>query len=278
VILRALRIIWRAVRRFDAHGGQDRAATVAYYTLLSLVPLLVFLISVTALVLGSFDSAYHATTLFFQGILDQVDESARANLRDFVRSALRFQLPGIILLAWTARRAFRTLISALEGVFGVRSRSFARGNLLALYLVFATGIALLATLSLTTALATVEGFILRLAPESAYYFSSLTALFLGRGLPILITLVFFFLLYRIVPRRVITTRFAVYGALLATVLWETARTGFAYYVRHLAHYAGLYGTLEAIVILALWLEVSASIILFCGEIVAELMGPPPSGG
>jgi uncharacterized BrkB/YihY/UPF0761 family membrane protein len=58
--------------------------------------------------------------------------------------------------------------------------------------------------------------------------------------------------------------------LIATVLWEGAKLAFAYYVRNLAHYAGFYGTLEAIIVLALWLELSVSIILYCGEIVALL--------
>ena len=54
----ALRIAWRAFMRFQDHHGPDRAAAVAYYMLLSLVPLLIFLISLGVAVLGSFDAAY----------------------------------------------------------------------------------------------------------------------------------------------------------------------------------------------------------------------------
>ena len=39
-------ILWRAFMRFQDHHGPDRAAAVAYYTLLSLMPLLIFLISI----------------------------------------------------------------------------------------------------------------------------------------------------------------------------------------------------------------------------------------
>ena len=48
------------------------------------------------------------------------------------------------------------------------------------------------------------------------------------------------------------------------------------YVRHLAHYAGVYGALEAVLVLALWLELSVSVILFCGEVVALLIHTRPT--
>ena len=86
--------------------------------------------------------------------------------------------------------------------------------------------------------------------------------------PVAITFGFLFLLYRVAPRRVTTMRHAAFGALLATALWEVAKAGFSYYLRNLAHFAGVYGALEGIIVLALWLELSVSIVLYCGEIVA----------
>ncbi len=270
-LLAVPRLTWRAFCRFQDHKGPDLAAAVSYYTLLTLVPLLVFSISISVGVLGSFEATYQAATLFFRGILGQLSPAAQESLRAFVQHALRFQLVGLILLAWTSKRAFSTLAAALETIFGVPSRGFVRGNLLALATVFASGLALLATIMLTVVLAAVEGLLLRYAPLSAYGFVGLTGWLLSRALPLVITLSFFFYLYRVVPRRVVTTRHALAGALLATTLWELARWAFTLYVRHVARYAGLYGALEAIIVLALWVEVSASIILFCGEVVALLL-------
>jgi YihY family inner membrane protein len=80
---------------------------------------------------------------------------------------------------------------------------------------------------------------------------------------------------------VTSSRNAALGALLATLLWETAQGAFHYYIRNVARYAGIYGTLEGIIVLALWLEISVSIVLYCGEIVALLIhqkaaADPPS--
>jgi membrane protein len=70
---------------------------------------------------------------------------------------------------------------------------------------------------------------------------------------------------------VASRRHAAEGALLATGLWGTAKAAFAWYLRNVARYAGIYGTLEGIIVLALWMEISVSIILYGGEVVALLI-------
>jgi membrane protein len=267
------RIAWRAFQRFLDHSGPDRAAAVAYYTLLSLLPLFIFVISVGVAFLGSFDAAYQGTLILFGGLVVHLDQASLDTLRAFVERSVRFQWPGIFLLAWTSKRVFASLLSALEAVFQVPGRGFARGNLVALAMVLVVGVGLLATLALALVVATAEGFLLRFAPMGTDVLRGVTAIALTRGLPVLITLSFFFIIYRVVPHRVMRARHALAGAALATVLWEGAKAAFAYYVRNLAHYAGLYGTLEGVIVLALWLELSVAIILYCGEVVALLVPP-----
>lgn len=270
----ALRLVWRAINRFFDHNGPDRAAAVAYYTLLSLVPLLIFLISLGVKILGSFDQAYAGTMFLIGGVVVHLDAQALESLRAFVERATRFQWGGILLLAWTSKRIFGALFSALEDVFEVPRRGFAGGNLMSLAMVLTSGAALLSTLALTTVIAGAEGVANRLGgPAAAKAAHSLQGFVLGNVIPPLITAAFFFVLYRMAPRRRVSGLHAATGALMATVLWEAAKAGFAYYIRNLAHYAGLYGALEAVIVLGLWLEVSVSIILFCGEIVALLLPP-----
>jgi membrane protein len=270
VIRKGARLAWRALNRFWDHNGPDRAAAVAYYTLLSLLPLLIFLISAAAQILGSFDAAYRATFAFFHGVIMHMDEESQKSLREFVERSIRFQWPGILLLAWTGRRTFGSLFSALDSVFERPSRSFAKGNLVALAMVTLAGLGVLATMAFTMILAAADGVLRRIAGSSgAHVFEGLAAFLLTEGLPAAVTWTFFFILYRFAPRSV-RARDAVTGAFLATFLWESAKAGFAIYVRNLAHYAGLYGALEGLIVLGLWLELSVSIVLYCGEIVALL--------
>ena len=130
----------------------------------------------------------------------------------------------------------------------------------------------------TMTIATAEGLVTRfIGPETGGALHALVGNFVTLVVPIVITFSFFFLVYRVVPRRVVTSLHAAQGALLATVLWELAKGAFAYYLRNLARYAGVYGTLEGVIVLAIWLELSVSIVLYCAEIVALLIPPkkPP---
>jgi membrane protein len=265
------RIAWRAFWRFQDHQGPDRAAAISYYTLLSLIPLLIFMISLGVRVVGSFDEAYKGTLLLVRGVVIPLDKDALEALRDFVERASRFQWPGLLLLAWTSRRIFGSLFSALERVFGVPGRSFARHNLVALAMVLVLGTILLCSMALTMAVATSRGLLQRFAPGGA--FERMWETLVYDLSPAVIGFLFFFVIYRVVPRRAVSTTHAAAGALLATSLWELAKTAFSWYLRNLARYAGVYGTLEGIIVLALWLEISASIILYCAEVVALVAAP-----
>jgi membrane protein len=204
-----------------------------------------------------------------------MDEESQQALRAFVERSVRFQWPGILLLAWTGRRTFASLFSALDAVFERPSRSFAKGNLVALGMVTLTGIGVLATMAFSMTLATAEGVLRRLAGgNGTQLFEGFGAFLWTEAFPAAVTFTFFFILYRFAPRYV-RTREAVLGALVASVLWEAAKAVFAFYVRNLAHYAGLYGALEGVIVLGLWLELSVSIILYGGEIVA-LTTPVPA--
>lgn len=265
-----LRLAWKAFLRYQDHHGPDRAAAVAYYTLLSLLPLFLFVISLGAMVAGSFDDAFRNSIILFRGIVVPLDPATIESLRTFVERAAKFQWPAVLLFAWTSRRIFASLFSALGAVFDTPAgHGFAKGNLLAFGMVVVMGLAQLSTMLLATLLATAEGLLSRFAgPEGAQVFNSLTSAFVSHALPIIVTAAFFFVLYRLAPGRIIRTADAAFGALIATVLWELAKAAFSYYLRHLARYAGVYGALEGLIVLALWLELSVSILLYCGEVVA----------
>ncbi len=274
MIRRAAGTAWRAFMRFQDHNGPDRAAAVAYYTMLSLLPLLVFLISIGVAVMGSFERAYRGAMYLIGGVVVHLDQGTLDALRTFVERSLRFRWPALLLLAWTARRIFGSLFSALERVFGVPGRSFARGNLLALGMVFVAGASLLLTMAGTMLIATGEGMVERVVgPQGAGALHMVIGVIVARVVPVFVGFVFFFLVYRVVPRRVVSTRHAAIGALLATMMWELAKGAFAYYLRNLARVSGLYGALEGVIVLAIWLELSVSIILYCAEVVALLITP-----
>lgn len=262
-----------ALHRFLEQHCPEHAAAVSYYTLLSLLPLCLFLIWTGLVFHTSFDSAYSGALFVLQGVVTHLDQPSREALRHSLERVTRLQWPALLLLAWTSRRIFSSLFGALERVFQVPGRGFAEGHLLALAMVFLMGLGLLLTLAFTLVVAAAQGFVEQWAgPPSAALFHGIAVPLLTRVAPPLLTFGFFFVLYRAASRGRVPTALAAAGALLATVLWELAKEGFAYYVRNLAHYAGVYGALEGIIVLAVWLELSVTILLYCAAIVAVVAG------
>jgi membrane protein len=263
------RVIALAYQRFLEHHCGDHAAAVSYYTLLSLLPLCLFLISIGLAFQGSFESAYTGTLFVLQGVVTHLDDASRESLHRFMERATALQWPALLLLAWTSRRIFSSLFGALGRVFGVPPWGFAEGHLFAVAMVLLMGIALLVTLAFTFTLAAAEGFLQQWAPSAAA-FQDLTVLVLTQAAPPIITFAFVLAIYRMASRGRVSTAIAAGGALLATLLWEVAKAAFAYYVRNLAHYTGVYGALEGVIVLAVWLELSVTILLYCAEIVGAI--------
>jgi membrane protein len=76
-------------------------------------------------------------------------------------------------------------------------------------------------------------------------------------------------LYRLGPNRVQRWRLLWPGAVVSTVLWLASTLGFTWYVRNIAGYNVLYGSIAAAIALLVWMYVLAAVILIGCEFNAE---------
>ena len=67
------------------------------------------------------------------------------------------------------------------------------------------------------------------------------------------------------PFRIVTL-----GTVVAVIIWLAASLGFSFYVNNLASYSTLYGNRTAIIVLQLYIYISASIILFSAEVNEQI--------
>jgi membrane protein len=89
-------------------------------------------------------------------------------------------------------------------------------------------------------------------------------------------------MYKILPNTSIPFREALAGAILAGILWEGAKFGFALLLPHF-HYELLYGSIAALVALLTWVYLSSVIMLFGAQFTAllhrdHLFNAPPRSG
>ena len=87
--------------------------------------------------------------------------------------------------------------------------------------------------------------------------------------PAIMTFVMFVVVYRFIPNVRHSFRDVWPGALLATVLFELLKNGFAIYVANFNNYAGAYGALGGILLFLLFIYLSANILLIGAELAAE---------
>lgn len=254
----------QAVLNFIEDDGTLWAAAVAYYTLLSAVPLLLALASIASFFIDQQWAIEQATTLL-GGFVPQ----GAGRIREIVLQAFAEResvgLLSILAFLWSGSRVFGALTRALNNAFNVEdSYSFLRRTVLELTMAITIGFFFIAALVSNLALSLLIG-VLNFLPGS----EEQTSIIASEGVSALLLLVAFFLVYKIVPRRPVRRRAALGGSITATVLVTLARPLFVRYVDQFANYSEIYGSLAIVIVLVFWSWLSAVILLYGGEVTAQ---------
>ena len=245
--------------KFFGDRGPHLAAMVAYFALLSFVPLVFLSLALLGLVhradasdflVKELGRAFPGTSV--KGILSLVHR-----VQD---NAATLGIVGGVFLLWGSLSLFSALESALNIVYGKANRSFLRGKAVAAAVM--TGSVVTLFVSLVIGAFGVEvlkrylpGFVGNVAVA---YVVSIAVSLLG---------VYFFLLtvYRILPNADVAVRDALPGAVLASILLEASFQVLPVFVR----LAGVNPTLRVLggpAILLLWLYVMSNVIVFGAEL------------
>lgn len=255
----------KAAINFLDDDGTLWAAAVAYYSLLSAVPLLLALASVASFFIDQEWAIQQATTL-----LGDFVPRGTVRIREIVQQAFDQResvgLVSILAFFWSGSRVFGALTRALNNAFNVKdSYSFLKRTALELTMALTIGLFFIAALVTNVMLNLVIG-LLTFLPDGQEQASVLAS----EGASALLLLVAFFLIYKVVPRRPVSKRSALGGAITATLIFTLARPLFVRYVEQFANYNEIYGPLAIVIIMVFWAWLSAVILLYGGEVTAEV--------
>ena len=246
----------------------DVAAGVAFWTMMSMIPLLMTVVALIALLPFSGLLAQLLAVLAIlvpPESLSMVEKMAGALLTPH-RGVLSFGILGYI---WAATGGFTSLISALDIAYDVKvERSWLRDRLQALILTFTSGG--LITLSLLALLAGPP--LVRLVGRAVAIPQLLekTWPLVRMGTVAICFVLALEVIYFLGPnmrQRFVST---LPGALFAIALVFSGSFGLAFYLDHLANYSRLYGGMGAVIGLMFWIYLVALAILIGAEMNAEM--------
>ena len=269
---RAVRLAWGAARQglveFYSSDNLTFAASIAYYTLLSLFPFLLLVLSVLSRVVGADDPRGVTVLSMVQSAVPSNFEFLVNQVRTLARTPLNLSVAGTLVTLWASMGVFGAITSAVNHAWGVeKSYSFLAHKLIAFLMMMAAGVIAVAALTLVSAARVVEArwfsVILLRFPDLA----GLSSLVFDNAATLMFIMVVG-LLYYFVPNAKVRLRDVWFGAILAGVLWRLAFDLFAWYVRDLSRF-NVHGSVAAVVIFLIWIYVSAVIVLYGVEVTAS---------
>lgn len=274
----AWRRLGRAALNFHHDNCINLSATVAFYSLLSLGPL----IYLAGVVLQSVAGGSQGLQLALDRMRAFAPAEAAAAF-DRISTGMRTDETLVVLalpaLLWVATTAFSALEQAVNVAFGTADRGgLWRARLKAIVILAAGWLLLGGMLLLRAGLALLKRHReLVSLPESG---SGLARAGSYAGL-LVVSFLIFVLFYKFLPRTRVSWRAASAGALLALPLWEGARRLFGGVLLHSPALGLLTGTLAGIVTFLLWIYTAVAVVLIGAELAALVNGSraePPRAG
>ncbi len=276
-------VLGRAVTNFIEDSGNQMAAAVSYYALFSLFPLTLLAVSIFGVIIRD-PGVQDVVLAGIIGFLPIRDQSIANSLRHVADLGPTLTAVSAVGSVWSAGALSAALRSSLNVVFEVQTgRPWFHAKLIDYVFLPIIALPLVGGIVLTTVwrIAQAEfGQALGVvaSPISFSFFWNAGAIAIPFGL----TFVAFMLTYWLLPNRHPRFRYIWPGALLAAIGFELLKVGFAAYLEHFASFDVIYGSLGSVIVLLFWVYLTANIVIFGGEVAAEvphvLHGEPRHGG
>ena len=244
--------------------GAEAAASIAYYAIFSLFPLLLCFVFILSYFLVQEDAVAYVTGFIYR-FMPVAPENIADNLRLIVQLRGPIGLVGLLGLAWSATGVFSAIFRNINRAWSeAKTFNFVRGKLVAIIIIALLSLLLFLSIFLRSILA----YVPRLQLPGINFIDETRIINFFAWVLLLFV---FFSLYRWVPVVKVRNREAIISAIVTTAAWQAASFIFTYFIgADQGSYVQVYGSLAAIIILLLWYYIGATILLIGAHLGAAI--------
>lgn len=270
VLLNPLSFALRVLKGFRANQGLLLAGAVAYYALLSIVPLLILIVIALSHVI---DQAELLRTLqhYLEWLVPSQSRAIVAELANFLGHRELIGWVVLVTMLFFSSLAFTVLESAMSVIFlhraSVRHRHFLVSAVLPYLYILSLGAGMLLVTLVAGGLQAIGRERIDVLGRSWSLGGVSGALLYLLGLAgeiLLLTSV-----YLVMPIGRLKLSHALIGGVTAALLWEVTRHLLIWYFATLSQVSVVYGSLTTAIVVLLSLEIAATLLLFGAQVISE---------
>jgi len=269
ILYHPLCFIKQVIRSFRANQGLLLSGAVAYYTLLSIIPLFSLILIALSHIVEP-DQLLQITSEYINLVLP-------GQAQVFIEQITRFTTQKhvgwlvLLLLLFFSSMTFTVLENAMSIIFyhrvNIHRRHFLISAIIPYCYIIVLGLGVLLITAISGVLQFLEGETISILfwswtldgiTKVIFYILGVT------GLILMLTSI-----YMVMPVGKLSFKHALMGSISATFLWEIARHVLVWYFSTLSMVNVVYGSLTSAIVVLLFLEVGAVILLFGAQVIAE---------
>jgi membrane protein len=267
-----LKGLWHVLKKSFKGFSDDRitkmSSSLSYYTIFSLAPLLIIIISLSGIFLGQ-DAAEGK---IYGQLSDFVGSNTASQLQTMIHNASlsgksKFAaIIGIVTLVVGATTVFAQIQDTINFIWGIKPKpkkgwlNFLKNRFLSFSVII--GLAFLLLVSLTIS-AIVDGFSASL--QARFPYITVVVLYIvNTVLTLVLTTLIFGAIFKVLPDARIRWKDVLAGAVTTAILFMLAKFGISYYISK-SNVGSTYGAAGSLVVLLLWVYFSAMILYFGAE-------------
>jgi membrane protein len=267
-----IKTFWKVLKKagasFIEDNGMKLSASLSYYTVFSLCPILIIIMSLAGVVFGK-DAVQGR---IYDQISGLVGSDAAIQVQEIIINIEKSQhgtvgaIVGVVLLIFGATGVFTEIQDSINYIWSVKAKpkkgwlKYLSNRAISFSLLVGIGFVLLVALVINALMDVLNDRLQKILPTySVYLFHILSLVFILVIISLLFTIV-----YKVLPDAVIAWKDAMVGAVFTTLLFLIGKFLIGYYLGN-SNIGLTYGTAASIVIILVWVYYSSIILYFGAE-------------